>query len=134
MTVTSSRLTRLSLSIIRLARSSVIIPVMALKLITAKKTRLLQAWTETKATAITKLRALKRVKTFRLTICQLLVLVSFVKSLVKPCEIFSSTWVWFKPINSFLFMRLMIPFFYGNGYQNQLLQPKFGKILQTIRV
>ena len=67
-----------------LARSSVTIPEKALKQITAKKTKLLQACTKASARAITKFNALKSVKTFRLTICQVLVLADAVKSLTKP--------------------------------------------------
>ena len=67
-----------------LARSSVTIPEKALKQITAKKTKLLQACTKASAKAMAKFKALKRVKTFRLTICQVLVLADAVKSLTSP--------------------------------------------------
>ena len=102
---------RLSLSTMCLARNSVTIPEKALKQITAKKTRLLQACTVTSATAMAKFNALNSVKTLRLMICQVLVLVLAVKLLVSPCEIFSWTCWWVNPVNSFMFMRIIIPFF-----------------------
>ena len=111
MTVTSSRLMRLSLSIIRLARISVMIPVMALKQITAKKIILLQACTAAKATAITKFKVLNKVKTLRLIICQVLVLVFVVKSLVCPRSIFLRTSLRDNPFNSFVSIDNMISFF-----------------------
>ena len=101
MTVTSSLLIRFSLSIIRFARSSVAIPDKALKQMTAKKTRLLQAWTATKARAMTKFRALNKVKTLRLIICQVLVLVLALNSLVCPRCIFLRTSSWDNPFISF---------------------------------
>ena len=109
MTVTSSRLMRLSLSIIRLARISVMIPVMALKQMTAKKIILLQACTAAKATAITKFKVLNKVKTLRLIICQVLVLV--VKSLVCPRSIFLRTSLRDKPFKSIVSIDNMISFF-----------------------
>ena len=111
MTVTSSRLMRLSLSIIRLARISVMIPVMALKQMTAKKIILLQACTAAKATAITKFKVLNKVKTLRLMICQVLVLVFVVNSLVCPRSIFLRTSLRDKPFKSIVSIDNMISFF-----------------------
>ena len=111
MTVTSSRLKRLSLSIIRLARISVMIPVMALKLMTAKKTILLQACTAARATAITKFKVLNKVKTFRLMICQVLVLVFVVKLLVCPRSVFLRTSLRVNPFKSIVSIDNIISFF-----------------------
>ena len=44
-------------------------------------------------------------------LCIWCILVLAVKSLVSPCEIFSWTCWWVNPVNSFMFMRLIIPFF-----------------------
>ena len=94
-----------------LARSSVTIPEKALKQITAKKTRLLQACTKESAKAMAKFKALKRVKTFRLMICQVLVLAEAVKSLTKPLACLSLTSLWVNPTILFLSMNPIISFF-----------------------
>ena len=111
MTMTSSLLIKFNLSIIRLARSSVAIPDKALKQMTAKKTRLLQACTATKARAITKFKALNKVKTLRLMICQVLVLVFALNSLVWPRCIFLRTSSWVNPFNSFISIKTSYHFF-----------------------
>ena len=111
MVLTFSLVMRLSLSTMCLARSSVTIPEKALKQITAKKTRLLQACTKARAKAMAKFKALKRVKTFRLMICQVLVLADAVKSLTKPLTCLSLTSLWVNPIILFLSINSIISFF-----------------------
>ena len=92
---------RLSLSIMRRARNSVIIPVKALSTIIPKKNRLDQAWTAIKATKIAKLSILKELKTLRLKISQLLEPVFALKWFVLPASIRRLTSTCVKPCNCF---------------------------------
>ena len=127
-TLIFSLVIRFSLSIILLARSSVIIPVKALNDMTAKNTILLQAWTKASARAITKFRALNSVNTLRLIISQVLELVLAVKSLVRPCWIFSDTWSDVKPVTFFIFSMSLSYHFLGKISNGICLQAKMKNI------
>ena len=98
---------RLSLSIMRRARNSVIIPVKALSTIIPKKKRLDQACTAIKATKIAKLSILKELKTLRLKISQLLEPVFALKWFVFPASIRRLTSIWVKPCNC-LFITFIV--------------------------